>query len=229
MNDNKKYNKVNLPLLKSHRVLAPRIGYIITTINNEGKVNAAVFSNLTSVSTDPERIVMGVYKPWDTIKNLRQVKEFVVNLPSKDLMEQVWICGDKHAGNPIPYGVDELEIAGLTAIPSEKVKPPRIAECYAHLECKMLWMKDVGDHYLILGEVVCGSFTKGYMDENYVIDIDKCLPLMEISWNRFTYAKEIMRTDNEKIKSKVKKALADRRVKVSKKLREYEKWAENKN
>src|SRR5579859_754719 len=113
--------KVSLPLQFAHRVLAPRISYVVTTINNKGQVNAAVFSNLTSVSTDPERIIMGVYKPWDTIKNLRQTKEFVINLPSKDLMEKVWICGDKHAGNPIPYGVNELKIADFTELPSEIV------------------------------------------------------------------------------------------------------------
>lgn len=215
-------SKVNLPLQFSHRVLAPRIGYIVTTQNKKGQVNAAVFSNLTSVSTDPERIIMGVYKPWDTIKNLRQTKEFVVNLPSKDLLEQVWICGDKHAGNPIPYGVNELEIAGLTTIPSKKVKPPRVSECYAHLECKMLWMKDVGNHYLILGEVVSGSFTKGYLDDNYVIDVDTCLPLMEITWNRFTYPTDVIKTDNSKIKEKVTTTLKKMKKRVSPKLKAYE-------
>lgn len=218
--------KIELPLDKAHRVLAPRIGYMVTTVNSKGETNAAVFSNLTSVSTDPERIVMSVYKPWDTIKNLREVPEFVVNLPSKDLTDEVWICGDKHAGNPIPYGVNELEIAGLTAIPSEKVKPPRIKECYAHLECKMLWMKDVGNYYLILGEVVAGSFTEGYLDKDYIIDVDKCMPLMEISWNKFTYPKGGMQTDNEAIKRKVKKALQDRKVKLTKDLEYYEKRRE---
>ena len=38
------------------------------------------------------------------------------------------------------------------------------------------------------------------MDKNYLIDVDKCLPLMEISWNKFTYPKGVMQTDNEKIK-----------------------------
>src|SRR5690348_4874947 len=95
-------NKVLLPDDKAHRLLAPRIVHIVTTVDKKGRVNASPFSNLTSVSTDPERLVLGVYKKWDTIKNIRATREFVVNVPSIGLLEQVWICGDKYAGNPIP-------------------------------------------------------------------------------------------------------------------------------
>lgn len=214
--------KLQLPLSKAHRVIAPRIAYIVTSIDKKGRVNAGVFSNLTSVSTQPERLVLGVYKEWDTIKNIRQTKEFVVNVPSKDLVEQVWICGDKYAGNPIPRGIDELKIAGLTAIPSEKVKPPIIAECYAHLECKVVWVKDVGNHFLVLGEIVASSFSPEYLDKDFIVNIDKAKPLMEISRNLFTFPMNTFQIDRSKISIKVRTVLKKKNIKIPKKLKIYE-------
>jgi flavin reductase (DIM6/NTAB) family NADH-FMN oxidoreductase RutF len=214
--------KFLLPIEKSHRIISPRIAYIITSIDKDGHVNAAPFSNLTSVSTDPERLVLAVYKEWDTIRNIRQTKEFVVNVPSKELLQEVWICGDKYAGHPIPRGVNELKIAKLTEISSEKVKPPRIKECYAHLECKTTWIKNVGDHYLILADIVSASFTEGYFDKDFVLNVSKSTPLMEISRNLFTYPENIIKSNREYAREKVKNELTNLRIKIPKKIRIYE-------
>lgn len=215
--------KQNIPLLKSHRLVVPRIGYIVTTVNSKGLVNAGVYSNMTSVSTSPERVVLGVYKEWDTIKNIRVVGEFVVNVPSMRLLDEIWICGDKHAGNPIPRGVSELEIAHLTEIPSEKVRPPRIKECYGHLECVVNWIKSVGDHYLVLGEVVAASFTKGYLDDNFVVNLNKAKPAMEISHNKFTYPSKVVEVNMDKVTKRVDAELKRKKIKLSKRLQYYKK------
>ena len=212
-----------LPLDKAHRLIAPRIAYIVTTIDKKNRVNAASFSNLTSVSTRPERLVLGVYKEWDTAKNIRQTKEFVVNVPSKDLLEEVWICGDKYTGNPIPRGVNELKIANLTEIPSEKVKPPRIAECFGHIECKVKWIKDIGGRYLVLADIVSSSFTAGYLDKDFIQIISKTKPLFEISRGFFTYPEKVIEVNRKKIKTKVNETLNSMRIKIPKKLKIYEK------
>ena len=221
-----KNKKSILPLGKSHRLIAPRIPYIVTTVDKRNRVNAASFSNLTSVSTEPERLVIGVYKKWDTIKNIKETKEFVVNVPSKNLLDEVWICGDKYAGNPIPRGIDELKIADLTEIPSEKVKPPRIAECFGHLECKVKWIKDVGDHYLVLGEVVAASFSSGYLDKNFIQIIPKTNPLFEISRGFFTSPGKVVEVNRRAIKNKVDKKLRKMNVRVPEKLKIYGKFSE---
>jgi len=215
--------KNKLPLKKAHRILAPRIAYIVTSVDKKGRVNAASFSNLTSVSTDPERLVLGVYKPWDTIKNIRATREFVVNVPSKDLVNEVWICGDKYAGNPIPAGVDELKVAGLTEIPSEKVKPPRVAECPMHLECKVVWIKNVGDHFLILGDIVSASYTDGAFTEDFVQVIEKTLPLMEVPPGFFTFPNDVSQINRKEVKNRVAAKLENMKVKIPKKLKIYEK------
>src|SRR3990167_288500 len=192
--------KLQIPLSKAHKIISPRIAYIVTTIDPKSRVNAAVFSNLTSVSTQPERLVLGVYKSWDTIKNIKETREFVVNVPSKQLIDKVLICGDKYAGNPIPTGINELSIAGLTEISSEKVKPPRIKECYGHLECKVVWIKDVGDHYLVLSDIIAASFTQGIFNQNYAQDIKVSQPLMEISNGFFTFPEKTIKVDRNKLK-----------------------------
>lgn len=220
--------KTQLPLDKAHRILAPRIAYIVTSIDKKGRVNAASFSNLTSVSTDPERLVLGVYKAWDTIRNIRATREFVINVASKNLLKEVWTCGDKYAGHPIPAGVNELKIAGLTEIPSEKVKPPRVAECSMHLECKVVWIKNVGDHYLILGDIVSASYTEGVFDKDLIQIISKTLPLMEISRGFFTSPGEVVEAPRKEVQEQVNEELKRMKVKVPEKLKIYEKlrWSE---
>ena len=213
--------KLNLPLEKAHRIISPRIGYIVTTVDAKGLVNAAVFSNLTSVSTKPERLVLAVYKPWDTIRNIRQTKEFVVNVPHKNLMEKVWICGDKYAGNPIPPKINELKVAALTEIHSKKVRPPRVAECSMHLECKVKWIKDVGNHYLVLGEVVAASYTKGVFNGNWRQVVSKTKPLLEIGGGLFTYPEKEIRVNQKKVHAYVAKWLDKKKIRVSRKLEKY--------
>jgi flavin reductase (DIM6/NTAB) family NADH-FMN oxidoreductase RutF len=211
----------NMPLDKAHRALAPRIAYIVTTIDRRGCTNAGVFSNVTSVSTEPERLVMSVYKQWDTIHNLRQVREFVVNVPSRQLVDAVWICGDKYAGNPIPRGVDELEIAGLTTVPAVKVGPPRVVECYAHLECVVSWIRDVGDHYLVLANIVAASCNEGVFNDDLTLDLKHNVPLMELARNEFTSPDGSISIDRAIISSRVDKALAKRGIKLSRELSVY--------
>jgi len=213
--------KTEIPVKKSHRALATRIPYLITTINKNGDVNAAPFSNLTSVSTNPERIVLAVYHEWDTKRNIVETQEFVVNVPSKNLLEQIWICGDKYAGHPIPEGVNELDIAGLKEIPSVVVKPPRVEECYAHLECKVVWTKDVGNHELVLADIVAASATEGIFDENLIPQIGEAQPLLEISSGYFTSPGEIVRVERKEITEKVNKRLKEMKIEISEELRKY--------
>lgn len=217
--------KIEMPLPRSHGILSPRIGYIVTTVDGKGRVNAASFSNITSVSTEPERLVLSVYKKWDTLKNIKKTKEFVVNVPSRKLLNEVWICGDKYAGNPIPYGINELEIAGLTPLPAKKVKPPLIAECHGNLECKVVWMKNVGDHTLILANIVRAVYTNGAFDNNLIQNIQKTQPLLEIGRGNFTYPVRTIKVNRNKVRKRVENKLRKMKVRVPEKLKKYGKFS----
>ena len=89
----------------------------------------------------------------DTLRNIEETKEFVVNSANEWLIEPV-----VHTAATYPPGINEMEKAGLTPLPSVKVKPPRIKEAAIHMECKLYKLisipgKDMATS-LILGEVV---------------------------------------------------------------------------
>lgn len=126
---------------------------IITTISKEGVPNAALKTNFMIVSS-LKKVAFACHPEHDTYRNIIETGEFVVNVPSEDIIEQAMVTAVD-----FPHNVNEIEKAGLTSIPSEKVKPPRIEECRLHLECKLKWCKD----NIFVGEVVAAS-----ADENLI-------------------------------------------------------------
>ena len=143
-------NTVTLPTnMEMLTLLNLKPTVIITTVGKDGSTNAAPFSRFSIVDYNPPRALFSTRMKRDTYKNILETGEFVLNYPSIQLLKQIWITS-KH----FPYGVSELEKANLTAVSSEKVKPPRIQECTAHVECKVLWTKPIGSSCLVLGEIV---------------------------------------------------------------------------
>ncbi len=130
------------------RLLAYGPVALITTVGRDKSTNAAPHSRITVADYDPPQLLISVNRKHDTYRNMIDTGEFVINIPSIDMLKQIWIA-QKH----FPYGVSELEKAELTSFPSEKVKPPRIRECRVHIECKVLWTKTTGSSCLVLGSV----------------------------------------------------------------------------
>jgi len=153
---------------------------IITTVGKDGSINAAPFSWVTIVSYDPPQVLFSTNIKRDTYKNIIGTREFVINIPSIDLLRAIWIT-QKH----FPYGVNELKEANLTSFSAEKVKPPRIKECKAHIECNVLWTRKIGPTCLVLGSIEAISVAK---------DLEKLdMKEMAIALNRpifFSYQKE---------------------------------------
>ena len=134
-------------------LVTPRPIAWVTTLSPHGIVNAAPFSFFNVLGANPPIVGFcpgnreeGV--PKDTARNIRATHEFVVNLVSTDLAEAM----NKTAAS-LPYGSDELKHAGLTALPSSVVRPPRIAESPASLECKEWGTLEIGGNRLIIGLV----------------------------------------------------------------------------
>jgi len=149
-------NVVTLPLNKEVLTLLNlKPAVIITTIGKDGSINAAPYSWFSIVDYNPPQILISTNMKRDTYRNVLETGEFVLNYPSTRLLKQIWVTS-KH----FPYGVSELEKASLTGFPSEKVKPPRIRECIAHIECKVLWTKPIGSSCIVLGDIVSISVQK---------------------------------------------------------------------
>ena len=128
---------------------------LITTVGKDGSINAAPHGWVTVVDYGPPQLLFSVNMKHDTYRNVLETKEFVVNIPGADMIREIWITQ-----KPFPFGINELEKANLTSLPSEKVKPPRVKECKAHIECKVLWTKIIGSACLVLGSIEAISIDK---------------------------------------------------------------------
>src|SRR5271154_1016935 len=137
-------------------LVAPRPIALVTSMDEDGRLNAAPFSSYNYLCTDPPIIGMGVmdrpaekFVPKDTARNIRRTGEFVVNVVTEDLAQKMNITA-----TDFPSDVNELEMAGFTTTPSQFVKVPRIAEAHAALECKEYMTLEIGRSRIVLGRVV---------------------------------------------------------------------------
>ena len=146
-------------------LVAPRPIAWVTSMDKEGRLNAAPFSSYNYLCTDPPIVGMGVTNrpdtrtPKDTAGNIRSTGEYVINVVTEDLLEKMNICA-----TDFPAGVDELEMAGLTTAPSSVVKVPRIAEAHAALECREYTSMEIGRSRIILGRVVAM-----YVEDRFIV------------------------------------------------------------
>lgn len=142
------------------RSILPRPIAWVATISEDGVRNLAPFSFFTGVSSDPptlcfapgRRSVGGGKK--DTLANVEASGEFVVNVVTESLAERM-----NESATDFPPGVDEFERAGVTPVPGERVRAPRVAESPVQMECRLVQTVDVGPDgaggaTLVIGEIV---------------------------------------------------------------------------
>jgi len=156
--------KLNQPEVYWDRLFAPSSCLaVITTVDAAGHVNAASYGTCTRVHHNPMYIAFTCNSDRDTAKNLEEVGEFVVNLPSFDRvsLEKVRVVG-----LPFSRGVNELEKANFTETNATTVRPPRIIECPRHFECTVEWTKDWGGvRRMVVGKVTAASVDDDCVDE----------------------------------------------------------------
>jgi flavin reductase (DIM6/NTAB) family NADH-FMN oxidoreductase RutF len=134
-------------------LITPRPIAWVTTLDENGAVNAAPFSFFNALGADPPIIGFAPGdrddgSPKDTARNIRRTHEFVVNLVDEATAEAM-----NRTSASLPYGVSELESAGLTAVASSVVGPPRIGEAPASLECNEWGTLQIGGNRVIIGLV----------------------------------------------------------------------------
>jgi flavin reductase (DIM6/NTAB) family NADH-FMN oxidoreductase RutF len=159
-------------------LVTPRPIALTTTVDPEGRVNAAPFSFFNVLGDSPPIVGLcpgdrapGI--PKDTARNIRLTHEFVVNLVDEAIALQMNRCAAS-----LPPGVNELEDTGLTLVPSSVVKPPRIAEAPASLECRSHSIIEIGDNRLIIGEVLRVHVRDGVFDpETWLVKPGAYVPI----------------------------------------------------
>lgn len=147
---------------------------VITTVDNEGRVNAASYATCVRIVHNPVQIAFTTNPNGHTAKNILATGQFVVNLPSfvPEHLEKVRVVG-----LPFEAGVNELEKAGLLEIPSIAVRPPRIADFLRHFECEIVWTKEWLNRMMVVGNVVAASTYSDCVNEKGYVVWDKVKPV----------------------------------------------------
>lgn len=147
---------------------------VVTTVDSDGNPNAAAYGACTRVSHAPVAISFTTGIGRDTYSNVLATGEFVVNVPAFDQAQLASLC---ITGTDFPSDVDELERAGLTTLPSIKVRPPRVGEYNRHFECVVLWTMQWRDRLTILGDVVAASCDPDVIDNDGNLRWDVAKPV----------------------------------------------------
>jgi flavin reductase (DIM6/NTAB) family NADH-FMN oxidoreductase RutF len=165
-----KFDLESIPASHTYKLLvglvAPRPIALVTSMDEDGTLNAAPFSAYNYLCTDPPIVGIGVtnrpnqpFVPKDTARNIRRTGEFVVNVVTEDIARQMNICA-----TDFPAEMSEVEMAGFTTVPSEKIKVPRLAEAHAALECREFTTMEIGHSRIILGRVVAMYIEDRFVD-----------------------------------------------------------------
>ena len=151
-------------------VIVPRPIALVSTLNTDGVPNLAPFSFFTAVCPKPPvvcfcnsvRLRDGARK--DTIRNAEATGEFVINIVSEDFAQKMVLCSGEYAPD-----VNEFDVSGLTPIPSDIVKPPRVKESHVQMECKLLQIVTVSDQPGG-GSLVMGQVLRFHVDDRVIKD-----------------------------------------------------------
>jgi len=147
-------------------VVVPRPIAWVTSLDEQGRLNAAPFSFFNLMGATPPILAINVAdlldgSPKDTRANITATKEFVVNLVHRDIAEKMNV-----GAIDFPPGISELSAAGLTTVESTKISVPRIAESRVQIECTLADIVHIGDNHIIIGKIVYLHIADEFMDKD---------------------------------------------------------------
>jgi flavin reductase (DIM6/NTAB) family NADH-FMN oxidoreductase RutF len=157
-----------LPYDPFKALVVPRpIGWI-ATLDEDGRANLAPYSFFNAVSDRPPMVMFSSGGHKDSLRNIEATGEFTCSIATVGLCEAMNL-----SSAAVAPGVDEFELAGLTKAPSRFVKPPRVAEAPAALECrlwKLLPLPPARPGGRSAYTMVIGSVVGVYIDDAYLRD-----------------------------------------------------------
>lgn len=171
-------------------VIPRPIGWI-STVNENGIPNLAPFSFFNAVGEDPPHVMFSTVRSGntnkDTLNNVLTTGQFVVNMATEELVEAM-----NASSINLPPGGNEFDYAGLTAVPSVKVKAPRVAESPIHFECEMVHHYSLEGHKdggatIIIGRIVMFHVNERVLLDDFKINRETYRPIARLEG--YNYAK----------------------------------------
>jgi flavin reductase (DIM6/NTAB) family NADH-FMN oxidoreductase RutF len=176
-------------------IIIPRpIGWI-STVSESGIYNLAPFSFFNAVGEDPPHVMFSTVRTGnvnkDTLNNVLVTKQFVVNMVTEDLVEKM-----NTSSQAIPANESEFDLAGLTPIPSVKIKAPRVKECLVTIECEMVHHYFLEDHKnggacIIIGRVVLFHVEDSVLLDGSKINMENYKPVARLAGSNYSKIGEI--------------------------------------
>ena len=198
----------DIPFQEVHKLMigsiVPRPIALVSTISKSNNYNLAPFSYFNGVCSKPPTIVFcPARRGWDgaekvTLINIRETKEFVINIVSESFVEKMVACS-----TDFDPKIDEFEIADLTKKSSKKIKPPRVEEAKISFECILNQIVEIGEGKAGSGFIVIGTIVLFHIEdsvyENGRINLAELSPLGRLAGNSYS-----RNNDTFKIVRKVK-------------------------
>jgi len=141
---------------------------ILVTSRYKEKTNIVTVAWHTPISSKPPAVGIAIAKKHFSAELIKKSGEFVINIPDWELINQVIFCGS-HSGRD----VDKFKETKLTQVEArEPIKVPKIGECIGSIGCTLIDWKEVGDHYLFIGEVLFAEAEEDIF-KDYIWDTSK--------------------------------------------------------
>lgn len=151
---------------------------LVTCADKAGKPNIITLAWAMPTSINPPLVAISIKPSRHSYKLIRENREFAVNIPTMEIVEETLFCGRRSGKNH-----DKFKETKLTPLPAKIVKAPIIKECVAHLECRLQQTFVTGDHTVFVGEVI-----EAYVDEDSFkeeFDIEKAKLIYHLGGNKF--------------------------------------------
>lgn len=175
-------------------VIPRPIGWI-SSISKDNHINLAPFSFFNAVGEDPPHVMFSTVHPnntnKDTLNNVLETGEFVVNLVTEELVEKMNMTSAN-----LPPDQNEFELAQLTPAPSLIVKAPRVLESPVAMECKVVHHYSLEDHKhggatIVIGRVVMFHIDETILSDNYRINMETYKPVARLAGSNYSKLGEI--------------------------------------
>jgi flavin reductase (DIM6/NTAB) family NADH-FMN oxidoreductase RutF len=183
--------KIDVGVELALRLFAPRLTVLTTSVDKNGKPNIIPLSWAMPTSFDPPLVAISVGTQRYSHELIVGCEEFVVNIPPISILDKVQLCGSLSGRT-----ADKFTEVGLTSIASEKVRPTRIKECVAHLECKLVGKFQTGDHTIFVGRVVAASVDDAAFDDKLdIMELELFKPIFHLGGDSFSTSTEADRAE----------------------------------
>ena len=170
-------------------LVTPRPIAWVSSMSRDGVLNLAPYSHFNNCSANPPIVHFTPSANKDTLRNVRETGEFVVNIVTHNLRKQMRITSAAW-----PAEIDEFEKAGLTSAASRFVKPPRVGAARAALECKLREIIPMGEGFMVFGDVLCFHVAENVM-VNGRVDYSRLQPVGKLDGKNYSTVGPVERLD----------------------------------